>query len=251
MLKAGPPLEAQTACRWPACRLTDDPVAASHASLLSQLEVLSTLADEQALHLLPPLRLLPGPPTAYLRAPSTAGGRSGSFGRACFGATAAAGGGSVGTRRQELDLYVKLLSEGALERCLAAADRGDCGGIGDAGAADREGNGSSLAACSAAVPLVLHRLACACFLGVNQQQAAGQQATQQDLQRQALLCGILQRCAGGSTEVQQLLGWLLRWDASAAQPSDAIDSQRLGAIEAACAAAGLDAARLLEAAVEA
>ena len=204
--------------------------------------MLSSLADEQALHLLPPLRLLPGPAAAYLDALS-AGGQSASFGRACFGATAAAAPAqpSGSSRRPERDFYVKLLTEGQLERCLAAADSsGDAGG-GDAG----EGDGACCARCSAAVPLVVHRLACACFPDATS--SGAEAATAQ----QALLCGILQRCAGGGPNLQRLLGWLLRWDTSAGQPSDAISSDRLKAIDSACAAGGLDAAALLPAALEA
>ncbi|KAL4425916.1 hypothetical protein ABPG75_009932 [Micractinium tetrahymenae] len=215
----------------------------------TQLEVLSTLADEQALHLLPPLRLLPGPSSSYLQAPSSVGSGGGSsFGRACFGGPPFAGGGGAGGRRHELDLYVKLLSEGPLERCLAAASSGASGGLNMAASSSSEGDGGCFAACSAAVPLVLHRLACACFPD-GDQHASGQQTAQQ--QCEALLCGILQRCAGGAAALRQLLGWLLRWDGPAGRPSDVIDSQRLAAIEASCAAAGLDAASLLQAAVDA
>lgn len=213
-----------------------------------QLEVLSTLADEQALHLLPPLRLLPGPPGSYLGGPRDGGGDGAGFGRACFGGPAAAGGGGVASRRQELDFYVKLLSEGALERCLAASSSSNEVSTCTSSAGSGQGNGSCFDACSVAVPLVLHRLACACFPGDNQR-AIGHEAAAQP--HQALLCGVLQRCAGSSSEAERLLGWLLRWDIHAAQPSDVIDSQRLAAIKVACAAAGMDAANLLQATVEA
>lgn len=240
-----------------------------------QLEVLSTLADEQALHLLPPLPMLPGPAAAYLDTPATTGssgsGGAGAFGRACFGGPlplqpgAAAGGGSSGSsRRQELDFYVKLLTEGALERCLAASSSStdvanDDNGSGDGGRADQaagssEGDGGCCTACSAALPLVLQRLACACFpfeaaAGSTQQQV--QVHVQQPAQQQALLCSLLQRCAqGGSPGLLRLLGWLLRWDTSAGQPSDAISSARLAAVQAAAAAAGINSASLLQAAVE-
>lgn len=213
-----------------------------------QLEVLSTLADEQALHLLPPLRLLPGTPSSYLEAPHTSGAGGSSFGHACFGGLASAGGPGTGSTRQQLDLFVRLLSEGPLARCVAAAGSDDSVGACATSSSGSKGNGGCFAACSAAVPVVLHRLACACFPG-DTQQGPGRQ--QQEQQQQALLCSILQRCNGGSNEAQQLLGWLLRWDTSAGQPSDAVDSSRLAAIEAACAAAGLDATGLLQATVEA
>lgn len=211
-----------------------------------QLEVLHVLADEQALHLLPPLRLLPGPAAAYLRAPPAG---AAAFGRACFGGSPGSEGGAGGSsRRQELDLYVKLLGSGPLERCLeAAGDAAD----GDGGTAGSEGDGGSLAACSAAVPIVLHRLAQACLPDAAPSSEPG---TQPEWQRQhATLCSVLQRCAGlGANPGQQrLLGMLLRWDASAGQPSDAVSEPRLRAIEAACAATGLDAAVVLGAALEA
>ncbi|PRW59348.1 RNA polymerase II-associated [Chlorella sorokiniana] len=208
-----------------------------------QLEVLSVLADEQALHLLPPLRLLPGSPAAYLASPS--GSDAGAFGQACFGAAAGAAGASgSSSRRQETDLYLKLLSDGPLERCLAASSSGAAVEA-DSGSA-QEGDGTGFAACSAAVPLVLHRLASACFDGPDAssaQPSAGQ--------GHALLCSILQRCSGGSPEQQHLLGMLLRWDTTAGAPSDALSQGRVAAIEAACSAAGIDAAGVLGAALEA
>lgn len=238
-----------------------------------QLEVLSTLADEQALHLLPPLRLLPGPPAVYLDAPPVGhapggGGGGGGYGRACFGAgvpgTDGSGGGGgdsdgngSGRSRQELDLYVKLLSEGPLERCLAAASSGREGRRGGS-----DGDGGSLTACSVAVPLVLHRLACACFPGAARPGTAETAAGQ--ARRQALLCTIVQRCgegcgsggggdgaASGRRPLLQLLGMLLRWDAAAGQPSGAASRERVTAVEAACASAGTDASAVLQAALEA
>lgn len=200
------------------------------------------LADEQALHLLPPLRLLPGPAAAYLDPPASSTSGSGTFGRACFGAVP----GGSGGRRQDFELYVKLLGGHPLERCLAAA------GNGSSGDSSSEGNGGCLADCSAAVPLVLHRLACACFPDTLSGGAElGPQLEQH--QRQALLCSVLQRCGSDSSscELQQLLGMLLRWDATAGQPSDAISRARLQAVEAACSAVGLDSAAVLEAALEA
>ena len=199
------------------------------------------LADEQALHLLPLLRLLPGPAAAYL-CPPEGGAAAGGFGRACFGA--APGGGAGSSRRQELDLYVKLLSQGALERCLATPS----GSSLTAGSTGGEGNGNDLRDCSAAVPLVLHRLACACFPDA----APGGSSGGQHVQQVALLCTILQSEGGsGSSELQRLLAMLLRWDAAAQQPSDAISQQRVQAVEAACVAAGVDAAQVLHAGLEA
>ena len=211
-----------------------------------QLEVLSVLSDEQALHLLPPLRLLPGPPAAYLASPSARGASA--FGQACFGAGAGpgSGSGSGSSRRQETDLYVKLLSDGPLERCLAASGSG-AAPEGTSRSA-QEGNGSAFAACSMAVPLVLHRLASACFAGTDGSSAqppAGQG------QAHMLLCSILQRCSGGSLEQQRLLGMLLRWDTAAGVPSDALGQDRVAAIEAACSTVGMDAAGVLEVALEA
>ena len=228
------------------------PHAPPAATCAAQLEVLSTLADEQALHLLPPLRLLPGPSDAYLAAP--ADGSTSAFGRACFGAAAGGGAaGSGGGRRQDLDLYAKLLSEGALERCLAASSGNDdaAAGVGSEGRSGAEGNGACLAACSAAVPLVLHRLACACFAGTDGsglQPAAGQERAQ----AHALLCSVLLRCSGpGSPELRRLVAMLLRWDTTAGQPSDAISQGRVAAIQAACGAAGLDSSVVLGQTLEA
>ena len=220
----------------------------SRPCLPLQLEVLSTLSDEQALHLLPPLRLLPGPPAAYLEVPASGGS---SFGQACFGA-APGGGGSAAARRQELDLYVRLMTEGPLERCLAASSSSSSSNSsadGGGSAGSMEGNGGCCADCSVAVPLVLHRLARACFPDAAATPAAEQLQTQQ----RALLCSVLQRCTGsssgggGSQDLQRLLGMLLRWDAAAMQPSDAVSRERLQALEATCSAAGLDTAAVLSA----
>ena len=232
--------------------------------------MLSTLSDERALHLLPPLRLLPGPPAAYLDIPASADDGSSSFGQACFGgATSAPGsgagagpsagpGGKAAGRRQELELYVRLMTEGALERCLPASSCSSSSTAGNSSgsAGSREGNGGCWADCSVAVPLVLHRLARACFPDAAAAEPAGEQS-QVQAQQCALLCSILHRCtpsstssgssSGGSLGLRHLLGMLLRWDAVAMQPSDAISRERLQALEVACSAAGLDVAAVLSA----
>ncbi|KAL4859817.1 Transcriptional elongation regulator MINIYO [Chlorella vulgaris] len=224
----------------------------------TQLEVLSVLADEQALHLLPPLALLPGPPTAYLPplpgALATGGGGAGTFGQACFGASsmpgAVGGGGGGGRGRQELDLYVKLLTEGPLERCLAAAGAADCPG-GKGGR--EEGGGGCLEAASVAVPLVLHRLAAACFPPEPPLPGGDAPATS-GIQQQALLCSLLQRCCGehssssgavAETPLLVLLRLLLCWDLAAAGPSAVLPSNRRSSIETACATTGIDADAVL------
>jgi hypothetical protein len=223
-----------------------------------QLEVLSVLADEQALHLLPPLALLPGPPTAYLPplpgALATGGGRAGTFGQACFGASsmpgAVVGGGGGGRGRQELDLYVKLLTEGPLERCLAAAGAADSPG-GKGGR--EEGGGGCLEAASVAVPLVLHRLAAACF-PPEPPLPGGDAPAASGIQQQALLCSLLQRCCGersssegglAETPLLVLLRLLLCWDLAAAGPSETLPSNRRSSIEMACATTGIDADAVL------
>lgn len=203
------------------------------------------LADEQALHLLPPLRLLPGPSTTYLASPSD--NNAGAFGQACFGAGAggaSSGGSGSSSRRQETDFYVKLLSEGPLERCLAASS--SSAATEGESSSGQEGDGSAFAACSAAVPLVLHRLASACFGGTD-----GNAVPPATGQGHALLCSILQRCSGGSPEQQRLLGMLLRWDTTAGAPSDAVSQGRVAAIEAACSAVDIDPAGVLGPALEA
>ena len=218
----------------------------SCTALCLQLEVLSILADEQALHLLPPLRLLPAAAGSaagdYLASPAVAAPDR-SFGQACFAPLPAASAGS--SRRQELDFYVKLLAAGSLERCLAVATATAEPASVDAAA--HEGNGACFARCSLAVPLVLHRLAAACF----GEEHAGASTQSQKLHQQALLCRVLQQCSGGSAELQRLQGWLLRWDVAALHPSDAIGAERLHAIEAACRTAGYDADALLHIATEA
>ena len=214
--------------------------------------MLSTLSDEQALHLLPPLRLLPGPPAAYLEVPVSG---DSSFGQACFGA-APGGAGSSAARRQELDLYVRLMTEGPLERCLAASSSSSSSSSINASrggsAGSMEGDGGCCADCSVAVPLVLHRLARACYPDAAVVKPAAEQL---QTQQRALLCSVLQRCTGssgggggggGSSQgLQRLLGMLLRWDAAAMRPSDAISRERLQALEATCSAAGLDVAAVL------
>ena len=205
--------------------------------------MLSTLSDEQALHLLPPLRLLPGPTAAYLEVPASG---DSSFGQACFGA-APGGAGSSAARRQELDLYVRLMTEGPLERCLAASSSSSANASSGGSAGSMEGDGGCCADCSAAVPLVLHRLARACFPDAAVVKPAAEQL---QTQQRALLCSVLQRCTGsgggGSSQgLQRLLGMLLRWDAAAMRPSDAISRERLQALEATCSAAGLDVAAVL------
>lgn len=139
-------------------------------------------------------------------------------------------------------MYLKLLSDGPLERCLEASSS-NAAAEGDSSSV-QEGDGSGFAACSAAVPLVLHRLASACF-------AVADSSSTGPGQGHALLCSILQRCGGGSTTQQRLLGMLLRWDADAGAPSDALSQARVAAIEAACSAVSIDAAGVLGAALEA
>ena len=93
---------------------------------------------------------------------------------------------------------------------------------------------------------VLHRLASACFGGMD-----GNAVPPATGQGRALLCSILQRCSGGSPEQQRLLGMLLRWDTTAGAPSDAVNQGRVAAIEAACSAVGIDPAGVLGPALEA
>lgn len=199
-----------------------------------QLEVLSSLADEQALHLLPPLRCLPGPAGAYLAPPPQASEASGSGGYAqpCFGGVPGASAGA--SARAELGLYLRLLAEGPLQRCLEASSGADS---------------SCLRDCSAALPVVLHRLACACFPEDGVSPGGAKQA-----QQQATLCSILLRCGAAQpppAHAAPLLGLLLRWDTAAGGPSDAVPLGRVQAIEQACAAAGVDASRVLGAVLEA
>jgi hypothetical protein len=207
-----------------------------------QLEVLSSLADEQALHLLPPLRCLPGPAGAYLAPPPQASEASGSGGYAqpCFGGVPGASAGA--SARAELGLYLRLLAEGPLQRCLETSS-----GAGRSAAA--QGVSGCLRDCSAALHVVLHRLACACF-----PEGGGSPGGAQQAQQQATLCSILLRCGAAQpppAPAAPLLGLLLRWDTAAGGPSDAVPLGRVQAIEQACAAAGVDASRVLGAVLEA
>jgi hypothetical protein len=195
--------------------------------LLLQLEALSVLADEQALHLLPPLSLLPGAAHDYLKRPVTTSTQA-----------------------------------GPLERCLGVA-RGRSVSRLESGDADAvpstDDDGACRTACSADVPIVLHRLARACFGGaVN----CGDVSASATVQQQALLCSVLQRgglgVPGATAALQarrpllaRLLGMLLRWDLAAGQPSDAVPEDRLSAVQLACKMAGIDLSELLRTVLEA
>jgi hypothetical protein len=109
--------------------------------------------------------------------------------------------------RQACDSYLRLLADPGLARCVGTG--------------------------SAALPVVLHRLAAAIFGGGG---GGGGEAA-----RRALLCAAVRRLGAdgeGHGEAQQVLGQLLRWDCGEMGPSDAVPAERAAFLEAACAAGG-------------
>ena len=168
-----------------------------------QVDVLQTLNDERALHMLPPLALLPGPPHAYLDPPAAA---------------------SQNSNRLGVDVYLALLAGSLPELCLSTW------WARDSSSASAEGCGAPLGPA-----VVLHRLAVYIF-GDDVDSGAAPEAAGKcglDAQRTAVLRAAIRRC-GHDAAHRQLLALLLRWDLAAGQPSDVIPSQRLAFIQAAC-----------------
>lgn len=155
----------------------------------SQLDVLQTLADEHALHLLPPLGALPGAPAAYLDpppSPSSGAANSGSGGEA--GSQRGPGAAGQDGTRKALDAYLTLVATGRLDKGLSQDI--------DAGA------GATLA-----LPLVVHRLARHLFCS-----AGGSTASAGEGWRQAALLRLARACCGSEPGRAGLLRAVLCWD---------------------------------------
>lgn len=151
--------------------------------------MLQTLADEHALHLLPPLGALPGAPAAYLEpppSPSSGDSNSGSDGEA--GSQRGPGAAGQDGERKAVDAYLTLVATGRLDKGLSQDI--------DAGA------GAALA-----LPLIVHRMARHLFCGAGGSMAGGGEGW-----RQAALLRLARACCGGDTGRAGLLRAVLCWD---------------------------------------
>lgn len=209
-----------------------------------QLELLQTLADEKALHLLPPLGLCPGPKSAYLNPPPAP------IVMATSNLTTSISKEGFSVQRQALDGYMKLLADGALWKCVKF-------GVSQEEPSPR--NGNETGNICVALAIVVHRLAA--FIFKDTQPAGNTTSTTNNIQgtsdgmdgmvvdqevglRRAMLCSILRRCSttgnanasnnNSAAAAQQVLSMLLRWDSSAMGASDVVTKERLEWIEMAC-----------------